>query len=161
MGLKTSVGLHVVLVFLISMSFACSALNRYGKLRLARPDEMTIEELRKNWDRYEIYWAGHTLEFPAAIMFDPKDNGTKLISDAWEPVETQETLSKLVHNLWIDIQHYLYPKVQKILSPDNRLYGYMYTAWQHAVIKVVDEDTMWVKDLPHRPVKSEPGGFSR
>lgn len=161
MDFKRFLSVSVVLVFLIGMFFACSALNRYGKIRLARPDEITIEELQKNWDHYDIYWAGHTVAFPAAIMFDPKDNETKLISDAWEPVEDQETLSRIVHNLCIDIQHYLYPKARKILSPDNRLYGYMYTAWQHAVIKVVDENTMWVKDLPHRPVKSEPGGHSR
>jgi hypothetical protein len=157
MDFKKYLGFSTAIALLISAIFGCSFLNRYGKLRLAWSKEMTIEQLQQDWGNYDVYYAGYSVPFPAAIMFDPKNDERKLITDAWVQVEDPETVSNLVRNLWIDEQ-YSYPKLRKILSPDNQMYGYMYTAWDHAVIKVVDETTMWVEDLPHRPIHFEPAG---
>jgi hypothetical protein len=84
------------------------------------------------------------------------EDDRKLESDSWVQVKDEETLSKLYRSLWVDIRFY-YPKLWRILGPDDRFYGYMYTAWDHAVIKVVDERTLWVEGLPTRPFHFTPG----
>jgi hypothetical protein len=48
------------------------------------------------------------------------------------------------------IQPY-YPRLWKILGPDEYLYGYMFTAWDHAVMPIGDDKTMRAMDLPMPP----------
>ena len=38
-----------------------------------------------------------------------------------------------------------------MLGPDEHLYGYMFTAWDHAVMLIGDDKTMRVLDLPMPP----------
>jgi len=156
MKCKKYIVLLVTGALLMSASVGHTFFN-YGKLRMVWPwrTEISIGQLHQNWDHYDIYYAGHSTAFPAAVMFDPKGDERKLVSDAWIPVENRETLSRIIDRLWVDTQ-YTYPKLWRILGPDNQLYGYMYTAWDHAVMKTADAGVLWVRDLPHRPLGFEP-----
>jgi hypothetical protein len=137
---------------ILSVSAGCFFANKYGKLRLAgfSGNKMTIHELKENWEDYDVSYAGYSVGFPTAIMFDPKDDERKLTSYKWVRVKDQETLSALIGGFWVGTRDFR-PKVWKILGPNGQLYGYMYTPVDHAVIKVVDETTMWVEDLPTGP----------
>jgi len=138
----------LALVFLMS---GCSWYKSYGKVRaLSRHEEkLTLQELKENWQDYTIYYAGSSVDLPSAIMFDPKRDDKALVSDKWIKVEDQETLSELIS--WLQHTTRFHPRLQRILGPDDQFYGYFYSGWNHVVLKVVDERTLWVYDLPIPP----------
>ncbi|NVM25603.1 MAG: hypothetical protein HWN70_06755 [Desulfobacterales bacterium] len=140
--------LALIGVFLVS---GCSWYKSYGKVRLQSGPghKVTIQELQQNWHDYTIYYAGSSVQLPSAIMFDPKKDTKTLMSDKWIKVEDQETLSELIS--WIQGTTRFPPRLQRILGPDDQFYGYFYSGWHHVVLKVVDETTLWVYDLPVPP----------
>jgi hypothetical protein len=140
--------------------FGCAWIGSFGRISLQSGSTpyVTTGELQKNWGNYEIYFAGGSVEYPSAVLFDPKDDDKTIINDKWRKVEDQKTLSEIIR--WISIQDIggpYYPKLYMILGPDGRFYGYMYTAWNHVLIKGIDEKTIWVDDLPHPPHSIGPG----
>ena len=142
-----------VLILLIS---GCALFAGYGKTRLQPrgPEQVTIEQLERQWEDYTIHYAGMAVNNPAAIMFDRKDDDRTLIGDRWTKVEDQETLSELIE--WIKAYQRFYPRVWRILGPDDHLYGYLYFPLFRAVFKVVDNKTMYAFDLPSPHHLSEP-----
>jgi hypothetical protein len=141
--------INLGLIFLIS---GCSSLKSYGKLGLqyGHGKKVTIQELKENWQDYIVYYAGLSIENPSAIMFDPKEDKRKLeMHEWWVQVKDQEKLSELI--LWIQADIQFEPLIWRILGPDDKFYGFMYTAWTHVLIKVVDDNTMWVDDLSYPP----------
>lgn len=140
--------------------FSCAWIGSFGRISLQSGNApyITTGELYKNWEDYNIYYDGGSTEYPSAVMFDPKNDERNITQDKWRRVEDQKTLSEIIG--WISIQDTggpYYPKLYRILGPDKRLYGYMYTAWDHVLIKGVDEKTIWVDDLPHPPFSITPG----
>jgi len=138
----------LVVVFLIS---GCSWYRSHGKVRpLSRHEEkLTLQGLIENWQDYAIYYAGSSAQQPSAIMFDPKMDTNTLTSDKWIKVENQETLLELIS--WLQHTTRFPPRLQRILGPDDQFFGYFYSGWNHVVLKVVDERTLWASDLPVAP----------
>ena len=136
----------IILVSLYLMS-GCSWLKGYGKIRvLSRHEEkLTIQELKENWQDYTIYYAGSSVGIAAGIMFDPKNDDKTLVGDRWIKVEDQETLLELIDAIESYVQ--FYPRLHKILGPDDQFYGYLFYARSHPVIKVVDDRTLYLYDL--------------
>jgi hypothetical protein len=141
-----SVIILVMSVFLLS---GCAWLKGYGKVRLATEygDGMTIQKLQENWTHYYVSYAGISVSNPAGIMFDPKDDGRKLVGDRWTRVEDGKTISEIIS--WIKTYIQFYPRLHVILGPDNQLFGYIYYAWgyDYVVTKVIDDHTLYVYDL--------------
>jgi hypothetical protein len=87
-----------------------------------------------------------------AIMFDPKDNGTKLEGDSWIKIEDQKTLNEKIKEIE---GQYDYAKVHIIEGADNQVFGYMYyPTYLYVPVNIVDERTLYVSTLP--PYKSAP-----
>jgi len=154
----------IMVLLLVFLTSGCSWLKGYGKLRLQsrHEEKVTIQELKDNWDDYTIYYAGYygrlSIKHPSAVMFDPKKDDRVLVGDKWTKVEDQETLSRLISSIQSQKAMY-YPRLRRILGPDDQFYGYMFTALHQAVIKVVDDRTMWVYNLPMPPyLLYRPGG---
>jgi hypothetical protein len=154
-----------VLVSILFMS-GCSWLKNYGKLRLQprREKKVTIQELKDSWHDYTVYYAGHhvslSIKHPSAVMFDPKKDDKALAVDRWTKVEDQETLSKLISSIQSHKATYN-PTLWRILGPDDQFYGYLFSALDRVavVIKVVDDKTMWVFNLPRPPyIREHPAG---
>ncbi len=149
MNIKRLAGI-VILIFTFIMG--CS--GTYGKIRkqTGTEDEMTLAELRENWEEYTIYYSYRHDSRPAAIMFDPKNDDKKLVGDSWHKIEDQETLSETIS---IIQQRYDNSEVEIIEGPDNQFFGYMYyPSYLYVPVKVVDERTLYVTTLP--PPKSGP-----
>ncbi len=149
MNIKRLAGI-VILIFTFIMG--CS--GTYGKIRkqIDTEDEMTLAELRENWEEYTIYYSYRHDSRPAAIMFDPKNDDKKLVGDSWHKIEDQETLSETIS---IIQQRYDNAEVEIIEGPDNQVFGYMYyPSYLYVTVKVVDERTLYVMSLP--PPKSTP-----
>ena len=156
-------GFTLFFVILLLLPFiGCAGLSSYGKLylELNGRDTVTIEQLVERWQDYDVYYAGVSAHRPSAILFDPKgDNRVIQVHHWWVRVDRIETLLELVKWLRFDIKYD--PAVRMVLSPDDRLFGYMYTAWNYARILVVDEKTLWVDDLSIPPEYRDSGGFEK
>ena len=138
-------------VALLGLLSACA---HYGNLRpqTGPGDKMTLEQLEENWQDYNVLFAGVHRKLPSAVLFDRTDDNITLTGDRWFRVEDKETLKDLID--WIKREPPMgvyYPRLWEMRGPDGTLYGYMYTAWTNAVMKVVDENTVMVYDLPFPP----------
>ena len=140
------------LVIAISLILGCSG---YGRVRyLPRGGETaTVEQLVEVFDDFNVYYAGYAVDNPSGILFDPKnDDKTLAPSDRWIKIESRDTASEVVS--WIRIQDLpgYFPALYGIYGPDGRLFGYMYSVWfSRTFTKVIDENTLFVYDLPDPP----------
>jgi hypothetical protein len=140
-------------VLLIGLLASGCALSQYGNIRLPdKSDAVTVRTLQESWQDYEVHYAGSHAGHPSAVMFDRKDDGRVITTERWSRVERKESLDRLIYSIEIQLPIAgFYPRLWKILGPDGHLYGYMFTAWDHAVIREVDEKTLFVNDLPLPP----------
>jgi hypothetical protein len=141
-----SIGLLVA-----ALTLGCAAFNTYGKLRVRAESgqRVTIQELQENWRDFSIYRAGLYAAIPSAIMFDPKDDDKTVVGEGWVRVEDEKTLAELMSS--IKSSSYSFPRLQMILGPGNEFYGYFFSEWNHAYIRVIDDKTLWIEDIPLRP----------
>lgn len=150
--------IYPALIGLVSLCLmsGCSWLRSYGKIRvLSRHEEkLTIQGLKENWRDYTIYYVGSSVGIAAAIMFDPKNDDKTLLGDRWIKVEDQGTLLELIDVIKSYVQ--FYPRLHRILGPDDQFYGYLFFAWGHPVIKVVDDRTLYMYDLESPVYVDEP-----
>jgi hypothetical protein len=143
----------IAMLSVIVAGWGCA---NYGAIRPAG-NEMTTETLANNWKDYDVTWTGLSLAEPTAIMFDAKGDGKKLVGDAWHQVESKGSLSAFIGSL--EDNHLFYPSVWKILAPDGRVYGYLYSGWSRPVVKPMNETTVWVYGIPPALRGEETIGF--
>lgn len=151
----------VVFVSLISLFFMGAGCGSYGKLRLeSGPGEiMTIEQLQKNWEHYHVLFTGVEPNVPSAIIFDRKDDDRAVIGERWWDLKDYKTLSETIGKIAGQGPDGPYfPRLWKMLGPDDHLYGYLFTAWDRAVMSIGENKTMTVQDLPMPPFLAVGGG---
>jgi hypothetical protein len=160
MNIRKSIYIGSIGLFLAALTFGCAGLNKYGKLRVqSEPGQRTtLEELKKNWREFSIYRAGLYAAMPSALLFDPKDDDKTVVGEGWAKVEDEKTLSALMSS--IQSSSYSFPMLQRILGPDDQFYGYFFSPWSHAYIKVIDEKTLWIEDIPLTPELASTDGGS-
>ena len=147
MDIKQMAGV-LILLFIFITGCAVDTLN-YGNVRKqsGTEDKITLVDLRDNWNDYDIYYGKRSIRWADAIMFDPKNNGTRLTGDSWIKIEDQETLDEQIE----DIQNLYrgYAGVYLIEGADNQVFGYMYYNYHLRVpVRIVDERTLYVESLP-------------
>jgi hypothetical protein len=142
MNIKRLAGIVILILILI-----IGCLGNYGKIikQTGTENKMTLAELRDNWDDYDIYYGRRSNRYADAIMFDPKNNSTKLSGDSWIKIKDLETLDEKIK----DIQMlYNYARVHLIEGLDNQVFGYMYyPGYFHITVNIVDERTLYVSSL--------------
>ena len=122
--------------------------TNYGKIKNltgAREKEVTIDVLIENWEDYDIYYDGLGVKHSLGIMFDPKENNTKLTGDAWKKVEDQKTLKEIVR--WIQPTTLHDTWLAELLDPDDRFLGYLYYSGGPASLKKIDDSTFYMHNL--------------
>ena len=141
------------MLIVVLLSMGCS--GDYAKIKKQTPtdNKMTLAELRKNWQDYHIYYGTRGDQTPAGIMFDPKNDGTRLVGDSWIKIADQQTLyetMEIIETVWG--RGY---EVVLIEGPDGRLFGYMYYPWKGSSygraeisLEMVDEQTLYVGSMP-------------
>lgn len=143
--MKKNKFLSFLLVTMIIYSCASFSKN-YGRLRMVSKSQnkVTIQDLINNWEDYDIYYSakysGYDVRQALGIMFDPKNNDTKLVGEMWKKVKSQKDL--IVATQWIYPNTRFEPWLSEILGPDGRVYGYLYYSYGSATFKVVDDNTM-------------------
>lgn len=143
------IGAFVLVAFLAS---GCAG-TQYGKLRLPeKTDAVTIQGLQKNWQDYEVYYAGVHAAHPSAVMFDRRDDDRVIMTERWFKMKDKELLDDVIDSIQRQLSFAgYYPRLWKIIGPEGHLYGYMFTSWDHATMKAADEKSLFVNDLPMPP----------
>lgn len=147
--------LPAVILTVLCMTAGC--FGNYGKIRMASGDHnATIEELKGNWENYDILYAGLSTSSPSAIMFGPRTDGKRLVGKKWTPVTNLAVLEEIVG--WLDSYVNFPPVLYKILSPENVFFGYIYTSpTEQIVIKQIDPKTLELENIPLPPIDYGPG----
>ena len=152
---------RAVLVSMISLFFVVAGCRSYGKLRLqSGPGEtMTTQQLNMNWKQYNILGTGVEPNVPSAILFDRKDDDRTIVGERWWVLQDSQAVSDMIARIESQqIVAQYYPRLWKMLGPDDHLYGYMFTAWDHATMIIGDDNTMRVLDIPMPPFLAVSGG---
>jgi hypothetical protein len=115
---------------------------------------MSIGKLQKDWQNYTVYYVGVDIGTASAALFWPKSAAQTLTGDRWTEVKAQDTLTRLVRAIHSQRIAEYWGRLWKILGPDGNVYGYMYSAWNRAVIKF--ENGSLSVDVEDQPPTLEP-----
>ncbi len=142
----------------VLLLFFSGCLGNYGKTRMTSGDHnLTIQQLKENWQNYDILYAGLSTDSPSAIMFGPRADGKRLMGEKWMPVTDASVVEEIVG--WLESYVNFPPMLYEILSPENVFFGYIYTSpTEQIVIKQIDPETLEVEDIPLPPIDYGPGG---
>jgi hypothetical protein len=91
MDRKRRVVFFVVGMALMSLMMACVS----DRAKIRKEKAMTISDLAENWKNYDVYYAGSPGR-PIGVLFDPKNDGFKLVGDQWTKVDDEGTLSSVI-----------------------------------------------------------------
>jgi len=91
MDRRKSLTILIIGIILLYFSVGCVP----GRAKIRREKSVNVSDLVNNWHNYDVYYAGSSYR-PIAILFDPKNDGFKLVGGAWTKVEDERTLSSLV-----------------------------------------------------------------
>jgi hypothetical protein len=141
-----------IIIPIFILAVGCS--GEYGNIRkqTGAGGNVTLEDLKDKWEDYDVYYGMRSNRFASALLFDPKDNGTKLAGDSWIKIEDQENLNRRIKEIQTQYDH---AGVHIIENQEKQVFGYIYyPIYLHLPIKVVDERTLYVSTLP--PYKSAP-----
>ena len=110
------------ILFLVFISGCSGHHGRIGK-QTGTTHTVSLVELEENRDGYDIYSCTRNGRWAAGVIFDPKNNDTKIVGDHWIKIEGQETLSRSINEINIVYRNV---KVHNIEGPDGRVFGYIY-----------------------------------
>ncbi len=143
-------------LFLASISmllmFFAGCLGNYGKIRMTSGDHnATIQQLKENWENYDILYAGLATDSPSAIMFGPRADGKRLMGERWMPVTDPSVVDEIVG--WLESYINYPPTLYKILSNEGVFFGYIYTSpTEQIVVKQIDPETLEMENIPLPPM---------
>jgi len=156
--MKKRFGAVLVAAGLVLAVYGCAS---YGNVRsqMVHGNRITVQGLVKDWQAYTIYFTGHGRGHPSAVLFEPKDDDRVIIADRWWKVEQYEILTDLVDSIQRQLPiGYYYPRLLELVGPENHRFAYVFTSWDHVALKLVDDRTMYVYDLPLPPYLAIDGG---
>ncbi len=148
------------------LSTGKSPTGALGTIELASKGEerMSIETLEKYWRDYRVYYAGLDAQSASAVLFDPIDDGKTLAGTrkAWEEgnqpwveirknkdANTEREISRAINAIRGQRYAQFYPQLYRIIGPDDSLCGYLFTAWNRAVVRGSDGTfSVQVKAVP-------------
>ena len=105
-----------------------SCLGMYGRLTSlkAAGDTTTIRELLRDRARYHVSFAGRSPSLPTALFFDPREEGgTVRFHRDWYTVKSPSLMEETVR--WLELDDRFPVSLYRVIGPDGRFYGYMYT----------------------------------
>ncbi len=133
------------ILFFVLIS-GCSGHHGRISKQTGTADKVTLADLKENLDEYDMYYSTRNGRWAAGVIFDPKNNGTKIVGDSWIKIEDPEILSRSINEINIMYSH---AKVHIIEGPDNQVFGYIYYPYHlKIIVRQMDERTLHVSRLP-------------
>lgn len=149
--MKKFLATALVLVGLLLVFSGC-AVYTGARSQMAHGNRITVQGLVKDWQNFNVYFTGHGRGHPSAVLFEPKEDGRAVIADRWWKVEQYEILADLIDSIQRQLPiGFYYPRLLELVDPDNIPYAYVFTSWDHVPVKLVDERTLFVYDIPLPP----------
>jgi len=144
--------IFMTVLLVISISILPTACSNYGKLRLQQVGKpgVTPDDLVRNWRSYDVYYSGVASHRVSAVLFDPRGDDKKMaVHPWWVKIDNEMFLLEVME--WITFDMQFEPFVWRIMGPYDGFYGYLYTPWNHALLRVMDEKTLWIDDMSMPP----------
>lgn len=136
---KFRVGL--VWLSLVFAAAACAGSKGTGLYETLSSGEKksVLEELKKNWQDYNVYCDG-AASSPGAVIFDPKNDDRNLIGYRYIKLSKEDSVRVAI--VQVEFQLDFVPKLYRIFDEEKNFYGYVLLARDLPVPKRVDEKTM-------------------
>jgi hypothetical protein len=136
---KFRVGL--VWLALVFAAAACAGSKGTGLYETLSSGEKksVLEELKKNWQDYNVYCDG-AASSPGAVIFDPKNDDRNLIGYRYIKLSKEDSVRVAI--VQVEFQLDFVPKLYRIFDEEKNFYGYVLLARDLPVPKRVDEKTM-------------------
>ena len=142
--LNLGIGLAILL-----LPSGCVFDSGYGRIT-APGQEVTIQDLARDWQAFEVTYCGVRPERPLGLMFDPKDDAYSLTGKSWKPIQDAGSLEKTL--MWLEATDHQppAPRLWQLVGPEGAVYGYLYTGTEQVVMRSIDENTLYVMEITER-----------
>ena len=133
--------LWVVGLILVAATAACAGskgTGLYVSLSLGEKRSV-LEELKKNWQDYDIYCDG-PIGAPGAVIFDPKNDDRHLLGYRYVKLLKEDTVRTAI--VWIEYQLDFHPSLYRIFDEEKNFYGYVLIARDLPAPRRVDQKTL-------------------
>jgi hypothetical protein len=130
-----------VWLILVTVVTGCTGSKGTGLYEPVSREEKkrVLEELKKNWQDYNVYCDG-SVSTPGAVIFDPKNDDRNLIGYRYNKLSKEESVSTAI--VWIEYQLNFHPMLYRIFDEEKNFYGYVLIAKNLPAPKRVDEKTL-------------------
>ena len=145
---KRNVTLVTGLLLLLFVS-GCAGYGSLTGIKYGPGKEVTISDLVDHWQNYDVYVS----YLNGALLFAFKGPETHItVAEYWDRVNNKSHLEGIVRDITTQpVTGQYSPRLWKIIGPGDRLYGYMLTAWTRVVMTKVNENTLFVENMPAPP----------
>lgn len=134
---------RVCFVWLILMSAAagCAGFKGTGLYEPMSSQEKkkVLEELKKNWQDYNVYCDG-PISTPGALIFDPKNDDRNLIGFRYNKLSKEGSVRTAI--VWIEYLVQYDPLLYRIFDEEKNFYGYVLIANYLPTPRRVDPKTL-------------------
>ena len=130
-----------VWLVLVSTAAACAGTLGTGLYEPLSSGEKksVLEELKKNWQDYNVYCDGPA-SAPGALIFDPKSDDRNLIGSRYNKLSKEDGVRLAI--VQIEFQLDFVPKLYRIFDEEKNFYGYVLLARDLPVPRRVDPKTL-------------------
>jgi len=128
----------LVLVFATAACAGSKGTGIYGTLSSGEKKGV-LEELKKNWQDYNVYCDGPASS-PGAVIFDPKNDDRNLIGYRYIKLSKEDSVRLAI--VQVEFQLDFVPRLYRIFDEEKNFYGYVLLARDLPVPKRVDEKTI-------------------
>ena len=143
-------GLIVLVLVLAFIMSGCMGMTGQGRLDTSFPggDRSILQTLVDDWQDYDVSYAGYYAENAIALVFDRKDDNLpiRLPGANWAKVSDKKTLKLAVNGM--QVNNDFFAKVWRIVGPDDRSHGYLYTGWNLVNVYSTDANAVTITGIP-------------
>jgi len=98
-----------------------------------------LEELKKNWQDYNVYCDGPA-SAPGALIFDPKNDDRNLVGSRYHKLSKEDGVRLAI--VQIEFQLDFVPRLYRIFDEEKNFYGYVLLARDLPATRRVDQKTL-------------------
>jgi hypothetical protein len=131
----------VVWLVLLSVAAACASSKGTGIYEALSFGEKkkVLEELKQNWQDYNVYCDG-PISTPGALIFDPKNDDRNLVGYRYSKLLKEESVRTAI--VWMEFQLPFNSFLYRIFDEEKNFYGYVLVASELPTLKRVDPKTL-------------------
>jgi len=130
-----------VWLLLVTVVMGCAGYKGTGLYETMSREEKKriLEELKRNWQDYNVYCDG-PVSTPGALIFDPKNDDRNLIGYRYNKLSKEENVRTAI--VWIECQLNYVSVLYRIFDEEKNFYGYVLLAKDLPAPKRVDQKTI-------------------